>query len=340
MRTYAFWDYVLFVSFFPQLIAGPIVHHAEMMPQFESVKNRRKDYAHIAAGLFIFSIGLFKKAVIADTFAVWANHGFDMAEKLNMAEAWVTSLSYTFQLYFDFSGYTDMAIGIALLFNIKLPVNFNSPYKARSIRDFWQRWHMTLSHFLKVYVYIPLGGNRLGENRTFLNLLATFFLAGIWHGAGWSFVLWGLLHGAAMVVHSLWRNTGLKMHGWLAWFVTFNFLNLSWVIFRAKEFDDALKVYSGMFFGDIVLFERLFAPLGFLREYGIHFGPVLYAVWGDNWTFVWLLAAFTIVLSAKNSMQLREDFHLNFRTLFFSAALFSVSILFLGRVSEFLYFDF
>jgi D-alanyl-lipoteichoic acid acyltransferase DltB (MBOAT superfamily) len=340
VKTYAFWDYALFVSFFPQLIAGPIVHHAEMMPQFEAATNRCKDYRHIAAGLFIFSIGLFKKVVIADTFAVWVTNGFDMAKKLNMIEAWVTSLSYTFQLYFDFSGYTDMAIGIALLFNIKLPINFNSPYKAVSIRDFWRRWHMTLSRFLKDYVYIPLGGNRLGRYRTYLNIWVTFLLAGVWHGAGWTFVLWGVLHGGAMVVHRLWQKTGLRMNRWIAWFMTFNFINLSWVVFRAKEFDDALKVFKGMFFGDIVLFERLFAPLGFLREYGIHFGPVLYAVWGDNWTFIWIIAAFGIVLFAKNSIQMTEAFHFNVRTLLFSAALFSVAVLFLGRVSEFLYFDF
>ena len=153
-KEFNFLNYALFVTFFPQLIAGPIVHHKEMMPQFANTRSKVKNYRNIAMGLFIFSIGLFKKVVIADTFAVWATNGFDVAEKLGMIEAWVASLSYTFQLYFDFSGYTDMAIGIALLFNIKLPINFNSPYKATSIQDFWRRWHMTLSRFLKDYVYI------------------------------------------------------------------------------------------------------------------------------------------------------------------------------------------
>ena len=158
-KEYDFLNYALFVTFFPQLIAGPIVHHKEMMPQFTKISNKVKNYRNIALGLFIFSVGLFKKVVIADTFAIWAIQGFDIATTLNLFEAWATSLSYTFQLYFDFSGYTDMAIGLALLFNIRLPINFNSPYKATNIQDFWKRWHMTLSRFLRDYVYIPLGGN-------------------------------------------------------------------------------------------------------------------------------------------------------------------------------------
>jgi D-alanyl-lipoteichoic acid acyltransferase DltB (MBOAT superfamily) len=196
-----FLDYAIFVSFFPQLIAGPIVHHAEMMPQFSSKWNMLKNYKNISAGLFIFSIGLFKKVVIADQFAQWANAGFNNAQVLNLLEAWATSLSYTFQMYFDFSGYTDMAIGAALLFNIKLPINFNSPYKATSIQDFWRRWHITLSRFLRDYIYIPLGGNRRGEFRTYSNLMVTFLLGGLWHGAGWTFVFWGFLHGVALVLH-------------------------------------------------------------------------------------------------------------------------------------------
>ncbi|MCK5537730.1 MAG: MBOAT family protein, partial [Bacteroidales bacterium] len=172
-KEYNFLNYALFVTFFPQLIAGPIVHHKEMMPQFASRWNLVKRYKNIALGLFIFSIGLFKKVVIADTFAIWATNGFDNTEVLTFIEAWATSLSYTFQLYFDFSGYTDMAIGAALLFNIRLPINFNSPYKALDIQDFWKRWHITLSRFLKDYIYIPLGGNRKGNFRTYENLMIT-----------------------------------------------------------------------------------------------------------------------------------------------------------------------
>ena len=230
-NDYDLMNYLVFVSFFPQLIAGPIVHHNEMMPQFSDIKNYRINYNNIVLGILIFGIGLFKKVVIADKFAIWATAGFDNASILNLFEAWVTSISYTFQLYFDFSGYTDMAIGIAYLFNIKLPFNFNSPYKSITIQDFWRRWHITLSRFLKDYIYIPLGGNKKGELKTYINLITTFLLAGIWHGAGWTFVVWGFLHGIALTIFKAWEKLNIKIHKWIAWIITFNFVNLTWVIF-------------------------------------------------------------------------------------------------------------
>jgi len=188
---YDLLNYSLFVTFFPHLIAGPIVHHRQIMPQFASRWTLAKRYPNILKGLFIFSIGLFKKVAIADTFAVWADVGFDGGQQLTFFAAWATSLSYTFQLYFDFSGYCDMAIGASLLFNIWLPINFNSPYKALDIQDFWRRWHITLSNFLRDYLYIPLGGNRRSASRTSINLFVTFVLGGLWHGATWMFVIWG-----------------------------------------------------------------------------------------------------------------------------------------------------
>ena len=239
--------YTLFVSFFPQLIAGPIVHHKEMLSQFANTQNQKWQSNNITKGLFIFTIGLAKKVLIADTFAVWATAGFDEMTTLSLWEAWVTSLSYTFQLYFDFSGYTDMAIGLALLFNIKLPINFNSPYQATTIQDFWRRWHITLSRFLRNYIYIPLGGSRRGEYKIYNNLMLTFLIGGIWHGAGWTFVFWGFLHGVALVLQRVWNRLGFKLYAWLAWFVTFNFVNIAWVFFRAKEWEDAVKVLSAMF---------------------------------------------------------------------------------------------
>ena len=340
-KEYDFLNYANFVTFFPQLIAGPIVHHAEMMPQFTKNKNKIKNYTNIAMGIFIFSIGLFKKVIIADSFAVWATQGFDIAETLNLLEAWVTSLSYTFQLYFDFSGYTDMAIGAALLFNIKLPINFNSPYKATSIQDFWRRWHITLSRFLRDYIYIPLGGNRKGSLRTYSNLMATFVIGGIWHGAGWTFVFWGFLHGIALVIQKIWHQFGFKLHTVLAWFITFNFLNITWIFFRAKEWDDAHKVLSAMFSLDnIVLSESWSHRLGFLRPYGIHFGEFLQNVAGGKHTLAWILLGFILILLFKNSIEKLKDFQLDFKTLLFAVLLFTSSILSLSKVSEFLYFNF
>jgi D-alanyl-lipoteichoic acid acyltransferase DltB (MBOAT superfamily) len=265
-------NYTLFVTFFPHLLAGPILHHKEMMPQFDSVKSKALNYKNISIGLFLFSIGLFKKAIVADTFAVWATNGFDVAITLNLFEAWATSLSYTFQLYFDFSGYTDMAIGIALLFNIRLPENFNSPYKATNIQDFWRRWHITLGRFLKDYLYIPLGGNKKSELRTYANLLITFIIGGLWHGAGWTFIFWGVLHGSALVIHRIWSKFGFNLQKGIAWFITFNFINITWIFFRANTWHDALKVLQSMFsLTNIVLPEHLAIRLNFLHKYGIKF---------------------------------------------------------------------
>jgi len=337
---YDFLNYALFVTFFPQLIAGPIVHHKEMMPQFASKWNLIKNYRNIAIGLFIFSVGLFKKVIIADQFATWATPGFDTATTLTLIEGWVTSLSYTFQLYFDFSGYTDMAIGVALLFNIKLPINFNSPYKAKDIQDFWRRWHITLSRFLRDYIYIPLGGNRKGSFRTYNNLMTTFILGGLWHGAGWTFIFWGFLHGAALAIHRLWQNLGFKMNAVLAWFITFNFVNIAWVFFRAKEWDDAIKVLKAMFGMSGILFSSKYAEkLSFLNDYGVDFGLWLPNIDGNK-SGTWIIAGFIIVLLFKNSMQLRESFKPNKWYLIFSVLIMMYAISNMNKLSEFLYFNF
>lgn len=340
-KEYDFLNYAVFVSFFPQLIAGPIVHHKEMMPQFANIRNKVINYHHIALGFFIFSMGLFKKVVIADTFAIWATNGFDVAPTLNLLEAWVTSFSYSFQLYFDFSGYTDMAVGLALLFNIKLPINFNSPYKALSIQDFWRRWHMTLSRFLRDYIYIPLGGNRKGEGRTYANLMITFLLGGIWHGAGWTFVFWGFLHGLALMIHRAWQRLNFKLYGWLAWLITFNFINLSWVFFRAETWEDAIKVLRGMIgLNGVALPSFLADELSILSDYGVSFENFIINVRGDYLTVVMIVVTLFVVLQCKNSMEWAERFKLNFMTLIITVLLFLSGVLSLNKVSEFLYFNF
>ena len=318
-KEYRLLDYIVFVTFFPQLIAGPIVHHKEMMPQFRDKDKKRINYENISKGLFIFSIGLFKKVVIADSFSSYVSNGFDVQEKLTFLEAWITSLSYTFQLYYDFSAYSDMAIGLALLFNIKLPINFNSPYKSRNIQDFWRRWHITLSRFLKDYVYIPLGGNKVAEISMYRNLLITFFLAGIWHGAGWTFIFWGLLHAFAIIIYRIYSKLEYKMNFVLAWFLTFNFLNITWIFFRAKDFDDAIKVLKGL--------------LGFN---GIGLSSIMYF----KYIILALIITLLITLFTKNTLEKAENFKADYKTLLFISFLFSVSLLYLTRVSEFLYFNF
>ncbi|WP_103589333.1 MBOAT family O-acyltransferase [Campylobacter concisus] len=340
-RQYDFLNYCLFVTFFPQLIAGPIVHHKEMMPQFANARNKIINYKNIALGLFIFSIGLFKKVVIADTFAVWVTNGFDKANVLNLFEAWATSLSYTFQLYFDFSGYCDMAIGAALLFNIKLPINFNSPYKALNIQDFWHRWHITLSRFLRDYIYIPLGGNRRGKFRTYINLMTTFIIGGIWHGAGWTFVFWGFLHGVALVIHRIWSELGFKLNKFVAWFITFNFVNIAWVFFRAKDWDDALKVLKGMFgLSGIVLPNFLAAKLEFLSKYGISFNGFIERI-GDKSTFLFILFGFILALAFKNLTEKMANFKPNYLKIINLIVILLLSFYSMIAVkTEFLYFNF
>jgi len=340
-KEYNFLNYTVFVTFFPQLIAGPIVHHKEMMPQFEILRNKIINYKNISMGLFIFSIGLFKKVIIADSFSVWANEGFDIAEQLNFFEAWITSLSYSFQLYFDFSGYTDMAIGIALLFNIKLPINFFSPYKARNIQDFWRRWHITLSNFLRDYIYFPLGGSKKGDLLTYNNLMITFLIGGVWHGAGWTFIFWGFLHGLALIIHRIWKTLNIKMHTWIAWFITFNFINFSWIFFRAKEWEDAVKVLQGMLgFNGIVLPISLEHRLNLLTHYNITFGKWLGNLETNISTIVWIIITMGILLFTKNSIELLKNFHFNYKTLLWSSIAFAISLLSFNKVSEFLYFNF
>jgi D-alanyl-lipoteichoic acid acyltransferase DltB (MBOAT superfamily) len=339
-----FLDYTIFVTFFPQLIAGPIVHHKEMMPQFASVKNKVKNYKNIALGLFIFSIGLFKKVVIADTFAIWATNGFDIATTLNLFEAWVTSLSYTFQLYFDFSGYTDMAIGVALLFNIRLPINFNSPYKSTGMIDFWQRWHITLSNFITTYIYTPLirSFERLTFHKAMFATVITFLIAGLWHGASWMFVIFGGLHGLGIVVNHYWqKKIKIKINKILAWLITFNFVNIAFVFFRAKEWDDAIKVLGSMFsLNNIILPNALEGRLGFLTDFGINFGGFVTNIRGDFYTTIWILFGFIMVLMFKNSIQKINDFQLNYTTVLLAGFSFTFSVLMLNKVSEFLYFNF
>ncbi|MDY2585286.1 MAG: MBOAT family O-acyltransferase [Helicobacter sp.] len=308
-KKFDFLDYCLFVSFFPQLIAGPIVHHKEMMPQFKSLS---VEWDKIAKGVLIFSLGLFKKVFIADSFAKWANNGFSIVEKgefLNIAESWATSLSYTFQLYFDFSGYCDMAIGLGLLFGILLPINFNSPYKALSITEFWRRWHITLGRFLKDYLYIPLGGNRGSKLLTLRNLFLVAFLSGVWHGAGFGFIIWGALHGLAMCLHRIYgyvleslnlhKATFLqsRLYKVLCWILTFNFLNMTWVFFRAENLQGALNLLAGMFgIMWVELPDKIRMPL------------LLSRIEGRNDTAFYLILGFILVLCFSNSIQKLDSF--------------------------------
>jgi alginate O-acetyltransferase complex protein AlgI len=339
-----FIHYLLFVTYFPHLIAGPILHHSQMMPQFATAQIYRPNYDKIAVGLGIFVIGLSKKLLLADPLASYADIVFEAARHGTIppfVTAWFGVLAYAFQIYFDFSGYSDMAIGLSLFFGIHLPINFNSPYKATSIIDFWRRWHITLSRFLRDYLYIPLGGNRFGTLRRYLNLLATMVLGGLWHGANWTFVLWGAAHGVLLTINHLWREwIGGRSRGGLIgtavtganWLVTFVCVCLTWVLFRSDSFATALTIYKG-------LFGEQFS----LDASQMYVAPIL-----ALGLFIVLVLPNAEEVKAYRSLTRSDDlaaahtFPLSFsRTATIAlSVLFFVSLLMIGQNSPFLYFQF
>ena len=319
---YDFVNYGVFVTFFPQLIAGPIVHHEEMMPQFKDKASFHVNYFNLSKGLFIFLMGLCKKVVVADTFSIIANLGYANTALLNNWESWVTSIAYSIQLYFDFSGYSDMAIGLGLMFNINIPLNFNSPYKARNIQDFWRRWHMTLSRFLRDYIYIPLGGNKSTELNVYRNLLLTFIIGGIWHGAGWTFILWGFLHGMALVIHRIYKKTNFNMPSYLAISITFLFVNMAWVFFRAETWTDAITLLKKMTYIETSSSSSFVLINDF---YSLH---------------VWIIGI--VLLFAKNTNQRAESFKPDLKHAILIVLLGLAGIIYLNSTvnQDFLYFDF
>jgi alginate O-acetyltransferase complex protein AlgI len=340
---YDFVHYCLFVTFFPQLIAGPIVHHSEMMPQFMQPK-RSEFWNDIYIGVSFFTFGLIKKVLIADEIAQWSTPVFAAADggsALSTLEAWGGAAAYSLQLYFDFSGYADMAIGAARMFGIKLPLNFNSPYRAQSIIDFWRRWHMTLSRFLRDYLYIPLGGNRGGSVARYRNLLITMLLGGLWHGAGWNFLIWGGLHGSYLVVNHLFRRLrpAFSIHRWIAvpaaWLLTTACVLLAWVFFRAETLAGALAMVNSMFSGGAAVAAT--------------------EIWTEDAAsgFKRILIFYAIAVLLPNSQQLMQysldaresvarwwTWKPNLAYGLVTSALFVATVLNMSSISEFLYFQF
>ncbi len=367
-KEYDFIDYVLFVTWFPHLIAGPVLHHKQMMPQFALLATYRPDAESISIGLTQFSLGLFKKVVLADHLALFANPVFDavaLGARPMLIESWIGVLAYTLQLYFDFSGYSDMAIGISRMFNIKLPINFNSPYKSANIIEFWRRWHMTLSAFLRDYLYFALGGNRSGTARRHVNLMTTMLLGGLWHGAGWNFVLWGGLHGAYLVANHGWRairSTPHATHRGLAEaasvLVTFIVVVAAWVPFRAADFTTTLTLWRGMIGANGISLPGPLQPyLGGLLATVTTFNgidPAFRFAFGE--TVLWLGAGLAIVWALPNTQQwlaryapawdavsarpTRFPWRPDRRCAVISGLLFAISVLAFRKNSPFLYFQF
>ncbi len=382
VKEHNFLHYCLFVTFFPQLIAGPIVHHKEMLPQFAQVITYRLRAKHLAVGFTIFAIGLFKKVVLADGIAVYAAPVFEIAEfnvALTFFEAWGGALAYSFQLYFDFSGYSDMAIGLARMFGVRLPLNFNSPYKAVSIIDFWRRWHLTLSRFFRDYLYIPLGGQRKGKIRHLANLAITMLLGGLWHGAGWTFVFWGGLHGLFLVINHVWNNAKIKIMGaertpsqagkLIGWMITMFAVVVAWVPFRASSIEGASNILAGMMGinGRLSLPSSLTGKLGeiepWLIEHGVLFNGLSYNhIYNEpKIVILWIIFLLLTATLFPNTQQLLRRYRPVLKTnknalprsrypwmewrptlpwTLFITSIFVTAVLSLNQVSEFLYFQF
>ena len=335
VARYALPHYALFVSYFPHLIAGPILHHKDMIPQFDRAESKGPDAHLILCGVIIFAIGLFKKTCLADGIQPLVALAFG-PNPPSFDQAWIGALAYTFQLYFDFSGYSDMAIGISLMFGIFLPLNFDSPYKATSIIDFWRRWHMSLSRFLRDYLYIPLGGNRHGPAIRYLNLMATMALGGLWHGAAWNFVAWGVLHGIYLCINHAWQHFGpavaprfAKLADGAAFFLTFIAVVVAWVLFRADNLASALTILSSMADPAKIAFGR---------------GEIAYAVFIAVYAAIaWLAPNTQAILGYDHKNRVVGEALLAWQRpgwLYAGAAALAFGILGIQQHSEFIYFRF
>ena len=312
-------DYSLFVTFFPHLLSGPILRHKVMVPQFESKIRHRAIPRYLARGLGLIAIGLAKKVLIADLLAPLVSQAFDPGATPGMATAWLGTTAYSFQLYNDFSGYCDIAVGISWLFNIRIPENFRGPYRSTSIQQFWRRWHRSLGAFLRDYVYIPLGGNRAGLYRQCAAVVITFTLGGLWHGAGWTFVLWGVLHGVALAVNLLWSKAGFQLPRFAAWALTFTFVDLTWVVFRSPDMSTLIRVLGAMFGGLPELRLPDAAPSA---------------------ATVALIAAILLALAPSYSYKLVATMKPNVWTASLTAVLITLAVLRFSSVSYFLYYFF
>lgn len=343
---YGLLNYACFVTFFPQLIAGPIVNHNELVPQFYDLSKKKFQWDNFAPGVYIFVLGLGKKVLLADTLGQAVNYGYLSWPALNSTDIIVVMLAYTFQIYFDFSGYCDMAIGIGKMFNIDLPLNFNSPYHAKTIGEFWERWHMTLTRFLTKYIYIPMGGNRKGKIRTCLNVFLVFLISGFWHGASWTFVLWGVLHGIASVMNKALHKYISKIPAVINWIFTFIFLNFTWLLFRAKTLEEAFDLIKVLFTGSFGTVSRHFAESVYIVEAKIVSGlmksvGIDLTLYCPGWMLILLLVvSFIIIFLKKNSYEEMKRFKPTFTRMIMIWIILVWSILSFSGVSTFLYFDF
>ncbi len=331
-------NYFLFVLFFPQLIAGPIVHHAEMLNQYQNPKKWSETIdKYFIHGLILIIVGLFKKILIADSLAGWVDPVFLDLSAITMLDAWTGILAYSFQIYFDFSAYSEMAMGLALLFGIKLPINFLSPYQSTSILEFWRTWHITLGRFLRKYLYIPLGGSRKGMLTTVIALSATMLLGGLWHGAGWKFALWGSIHGFLLAVAYIWKHKGCQLPKKLATGLTFVTVVIAWVPFRANSIQDALTYWEAMFNPSLLVPQALQARI-IEDVFNIHMISADSIFKG--WEILVLLCITYLVMNYPNIHSYLQSFRPTLRNYSYIIVIALISIVVMGRPQTFIYWGF
>jgi D-alanyl-lipoteichoic acid acyltransferase DltB (MBOAT superfamily) len=343
-EKYSLLEYSAYVSFFPQLIAGPIVYHNELIPQLKDKINHRLDYENLSRGIYTFALGLAKKVLIADTFSKVVNIGYDNIASLNCISAIIVMVCYSFQIYFDFSGYCDMACGIGYMFNIELPINFNSPYKAASISEFWDRWHMTLTRFFTKYVYIPLGGSRKGKIRTYINVLIVFFVSGVWHGANWTFILWGVINGLGNIFDRLFGRFFKCIPRAVKVVITFGFSTFAWSLFRADSIEQARNLWERLkYYDSLIVFEQITETFNDLVEikfiYRAGFGNLIEA-YPALPILVFLIIILLACFCMRNTQEKASDGKYSGGRIATTVILMIWSIVSLSDVSEFLYFNF
>jgi len=342
VSEHTIYEHLLFSFFFPCITSGPITYFSEMIPQFRDIERKKVNYDNIGRGLYLFSLGLAKKVLIAQPFASAMSTGYDAIFELGITNAFIMTLCYTFQIYFDFSGYSDMAIGVAKMINIDLPINFNSPYQAYNITDFWNRWHITLTRFLTKYVYIPLGGNRKGKIRTYINIMIVFIVSGLWHGATVAFLMWGILHGLFSVAYRLGRKIYDKWHPAIQWMITFLLVSFAWIYFGAPTRAEANTLVSKLLnlqFDNINIF---IADCFNITEADLIFESIVNRpipdVYPNFMMIVFFLLSFYIILCTENNMRIvKKEFNYNAKHGLLTVVLIVASLLSLSGVTTFIY---
>ena len=343
---YSFLDYSLFVTFFPKITVGPIALSSEMIPQFNDPLRKKVNYENLSKGLYGFIFGLAKKLLIADSLSPFVDLGYLNAANMGTTNAFLVIISYTMQIYFDFSGYCDMAVGICRMLNFDLPDNFDAPYKALSIAEFWKRWHITLTRFLRNYVYIPLGGNRKGKVRTYFNNFIIFFLSGLWHGASTTFVVWGIIHGIGSIISKMLSSFTVKLPKCIRWFATFAFVNLAWVYFRAPDIATANEMIKQLFTGGIIpvnitMVASTIPPEGDLLQWiALKINPSI-TYYTGSFILIFIMAFATFAATCmKTTAQRVKEFTPTRPKLTAAVLLFVWSILSLSEVAQFIYVNF